>query len=50
MKNRKDILTAEIKALNVDLITVKEQKSISESAIIRLTDELDRLSIQVRTI
>lgn len=47
LKNRRDALTAEVKACNAELITIKEQRSISETAVTRLVEEVKQLGQQV---
>jgi predicted nucleic acid-binding Zn-ribbon protein len=48
IKNKRDAILAEIKAINAELGTVKEQQLISQSAVTRLTDELENLTTKVQ--
>jgi chromosome segregation ATPase len=50
LKNKRDAILAEIKAITQELNTVKDQQQISQSATTRMTTELDTLSAKVRLI
>jgi chromosome segregation ATPase len=47
IKNKRDAILAEIKAINAELGTVKEQQLVSQAAVTRLTDELETLTTKV---
>ena len=49
-KNKRDAVQAELKACNAELITIKEQRQISESAVTRLTAELEELNLKLQQI
>lgn len=47
VKNKRDAIVAEIKALTTELGTVKDQQQISQSAVTRMTQELESLTAKV---
>ena len=49
IKNKRDAILAEIKAIKTELNTVQEQRLISESAVTRMTEELTNLAAKVST-
>ena len=49
IKNKRDAILAEIKAIKTELSTVQEQRLISESAVTRMTEELTNLAAKVST-